>query len=77
MYVETLLVLASLSLIMNDIIVPALTQFTINWALLGGALVIAVPTVLSITKSPESQEVGAREKGETDDVSVKVRASDA
>ncbi|KAF8896027.1 major facilitator superfamily domain-containing protein [Infundibulicybe gibba] len=31
-----------------------LRQLTINWALLGGALLFAIPTVLSITPSPDS-----------------------
>ncbi|RDB28756.1 UNC93-like protein 2 [Hypsizygus marmoreus] len=36
----------------NALAYPALVQLTINWALLGGALLIAIPTVLSITPSP-------------------------
>lgn len=34
-----------------------ITQLTINWALFGSALVIALPTVFAITPSPvQSQE---------------------
>ncbi|KAF9459956.1 major facilitator superfamily domain-containing protein [Collybia nuda] len=36
----------------NALSYPALVQLTINWALLGGALLIAIPAVLSITPSP-------------------------
>lgn len=48
---------------------PPLVQLTINWALLGGALLIAIPTVLSITPSPVvgSQEYDSKEKGNSSD----------
>ncbi|EKM79019.1 hypothetical protein AGABI1DRAFT_121334 [Agaricus bisporus var. burnettii JB137-S8] len=36
----------------NALKYPPLTQFAINWGLFGGALLIALPTVLSITASP-------------------------
>lgn len=34
---------------------PALVELTINWGLLGGALLFAIPTVLSITLSPVAE----------------------
>ncbi|TFK36737.1 major facilitator superfamily domain-containing protein [Crucibulum laeve] len=36
----------------NALAYPPLTQLTINWALLGAALLFAIPTVLSIMPSP-------------------------
>jgi hypothetical protein len=40
---------------LTECVDPALVQLTINWALLGGALLIAIPTVLSITPSPVAE----------------------
>lgn len=42
---------------------PALVELTINWALLGGALLFAIPTVLSITPSPVA-EIDVQDIGE-------------
>ncbi|KAK7031060.1 hypothetical protein VNI00_013659 [Paramarasmius palmivorus] len=50
----------------NALHYPALTQFTINWSLVGGALVIAVPSVLAITPSPRAN-VGEEEEGSRKD----------
>ncbi|KAF8977130.1 hypothetical protein BDQ17DRAFT_1339332, partial [Cyathus striatus] len=59
----------------NALAYPPLTQLSINWALLGAALIVAIPTVLSITRSPEIEGEVDGVKGETDDISVKERTS--
>ncbi|KAF5374467.1 hypothetical protein D9615_009089 [Tricholomella constricta] len=41
----------------NALKFPAITQLTINWALLGASLVVAIPAVLAITPSPVSGEM--------------------
>ncbi|TFK65106.1 MFS general substrate transporter [Pluteus cervinus] len=46
----------------NALAYSPLTQFTINWALLGAALVFALPTVLSITPSPSSSDDETQDK---------------
>ncbi|KAG6874334.1 hypothetical protein C0992_007884 [Termitomyces sp. T32_za158] len=41
----------------NALNYKAITQLIINWALLGASLVIAIPTVLTITPSPTANEI--------------------
>ncbi|KAG6833992.1 hypothetical protein H0H93_012719, partial [Arthromyces matolae] len=51
----------------NALKYKAITQLTINWALLGASLVIAIPTVLAITPSPVTVarvDANSDEKGE-------------
>ncbi|ESK91166.1 mfs [Moniliophthora roreri MCA 2997] len=51
----------------NALHYPAMTQFTINWSLVGSAMVIAIPSVLAITPSPmpdiEEEDIDKRDSG--------------
>ncbi|KAF8625232.1 hypothetical protein AX17_006898 [Amanita inopinata Kibby_2008] len=55
----------------NALKYPPLTQLAINWGLLGGALIVAIPTILAITPSPvtgaivDDVDADADEMGET------------
>ncbi|KAG6877162.1 hypothetical protein C0993_009767 [Termitomyces sp. T159_Od127] len=50
----------------NALNYKAITQLIINWALLGASLVIAIPTVLTITPSPVVNETDDFENGGKD-----------
>ncbi|KAF8072264.1 major facilitator superfamily domain-containing protein [Lyophyllum atratum] len=50
----------------NALKYPPITQLTINWALLGASLLIAIPAVLAITPSPVAAEIDDSSTNEKD-----------